>query len=127
MNAEMKDYKNDEQIEGLDADTESVEWITVKIPGTGQHQTVQDNSWILTNLSSASSYECLVQVQPVSAPLMTQSIAGTEYLWLECTQSYLCLSHCPPARDRSYHTFTHSLSFSSFQGKVSNKTGATHN
>ena len=46
------------KVDGLD---EAVEWITVKIPGTGHHETVQDNSWILTNLSSASSYECIVQ------------------------------------------------------------------
>ena len=51
------------QIDGFSDATDSVDWITVKIPGTGHHQTVQDNSWILTNLSSASSYECIVQVR----------------------------------------------------------------
>jgi hypothetical protein len=54
---------NTTQIDGFSYVTDSVDWITVKIPGTGQHQTVQDNSWILTNLSSASSYECIVQVR----------------------------------------------------------------
>ena len=39
------------------------DWTTVKIPGTGQEETLQENSWILTNLSSASTYECIVQVK----------------------------------------------------------------
>ena len=39
------------------------DWTTVKIPGSGHDKIVQENSWILTNLSSASTYECIVQVK----------------------------------------------------------------
>ena len=39
------------------------DWTTVKIPGTGDGKVVQENSWILTNLSAASTYECIVQVK----------------------------------------------------------------
>ena len=39
------------------------DWTTVKIPGSGDDKIVQENSWILTNLSSASTYECIVQVK----------------------------------------------------------------
>ena len=39
------------------------DWTTVKIPGSGHDEIVQENSWILTNLSSASTYECIVQVK----------------------------------------------------------------
>ena len=39
------------------------DWTTVKIPGTSHHQTVQEDSWRLTNLSSSSKYECIIQVR----------------------------------------------------------------
>jgi len=37
------------------------EWSTVKIPGPGHHQIQLESSWTLTNLTSSSSYECIIQ------------------------------------------------------------------
>merc|ERR1711892_1288044 len=53
------------KVAGPLAADEAEDWTTVSIPGSGYHQTVQDNSWILTNLSAASSYECIVQAHNV--------------------------------------------------------------
>lgn len=39
------------------------EWSTVKIPGPGHHQIQLESSWTLTNLTSSSSYECIIQVR----------------------------------------------------------------
>ena len=43
---------------------EGADWNTVKIPGPGHHDKVLDTSWILTNLSSSATYECIIQVKP---------------------------------------------------------------
>ena len=53
----------------LEGPADTGDWTTVKIPATAHHQTVQENSWILTNLSSSSTYECIIQVtaDPVSS------------------------------------------------------------
>ena len=41
---------------------DGADWNTVKIPGPGHHDKVLDTSWILTNLSSSATYECIIQV-----------------------------------------------------------------
>jgi len=54
-------YRKISHIANVRRREEGADWNTVKIPGPGHHDKVLDTSWILTNLSSSATYECIIQ------------------------------------------------------------------